>query len=82
MNLNLAEFHAGLSAPPRTVMGMSPTCEQCFCTPASARLAEAQEKIRALVTRGALSSEERLELARWQRAWVQAWRDTRYVPAA
>ncbi|MBY8887944.1 hypothetical protein K7472_24335 [Streptomyces sp. PTM05] len=50
-------------------------------TPAM-RQAQAQAAIRALTTRGRLTPEQRLELARWQRAWLAAWRDADYVTAA
>lgn len=46
------------------------------------RLAEAQCAIRRLTARGRLSHTERLELAAWQRQWVQAWHDSHYVIAA
>jgi hypothetical protein len=57
-------------------------------TPVScvASMARAQAEIRALTTLGRpLSAVERLELARWQRVWVAAWkvdREQRYVIAA
>jgi hypothetical protein len=67
---------------------MFSTCEpevipvQCV----AARMDQAQAQIRALTTTGrALSAAERLELARWQRVWVEAWkaaRESQYVIAA
>ena len=46
------------------------------------RLAEAQCAIRRLTARGRLSWDERLELAGWQRQWVEAWTESQYVIAA
>jgi hypothetical protein len=46
------------------------------------RQRRAQRAIRALTARGRLTREERLELAEWQREWVQAWREGQYVTAA
>lgn len=48
----------------------------------AARLAEAQAAIRRLTARGRLTRDERLELAGWQRQWVEAWHDSQYVIAA
>jgi hypothetical protein len=51
-----------------------------------ASMARAQAEIRALTTLGRpLSAAERLELARWQRVWVAAWKvaqGAQYVIAA
>lgn len=55
---------------------MSPKSDRSPLSPAEARLARAQAEIRALTVRGTLSSRERLELAQWQRAWLDAWRET------
>ena len=54
---------------------MSLTSDGSSLSTAEDRLAFAQAQIRALTARGALSARERLELARWQRAWLDAWRD-------
>lgn len=54
---------------------MPPTSDRSPVSPAEARLARAQAEIRALTARGALSARKRLELARWQRAWLDAWRE-------
>jgi hypothetical protein len=51
----------------------------------SAHMARAQSEIRRLTTRSHLTAAERLELARWQRAWVEAWKAAQgvwYVIAA
>jgi hypothetical protein len=62
---------------------MSPTSPpQVTPAPASVRLARAQAAIRALTTRGALTPEEQLELAQWQREWLAAWGENRYVITA
>ena len=64
------------------IAGMSPNpCARCRL-PAGVRLARAQTAIRALIDRGKLTTAEQLELAEWQREWVQAWRDSQYVIAA
>ncbi|MCQ4083747.1 hypothetical protein NGB36_24925 [Streptomyces sp. RB6PN25] len=49
---------------------------------AQVREERAQQAIRALIARGRLTAEQRLELARWQREWVAAWRESQYVIAA
>jgi hypothetical protein len=46
------------------------------------RARRAQRAIRALTARGQLTAEQRLELAHWQRQWVQAWRESPYITAA
>jgi len=52
-------------------------------TPASQRLDQAQERIRALTAgQEELTPADRLELAQWQREWVAAWREAEYVAAA
>ncbi|MCQ4044683.1 hypothetical protein ACFOSC_17935 [Streptantibioticus rubrisoli] len=45
-------------------------------------MARAQQEIRRLTSRGRLSPQQRLELARWQREWVVAWREGQYAIAA
>ncbi|MDI5965694.1 hypothetical protein [Streptantibioticus silvisoli] len=52
-----------------------PIIRSCTCAAAS-RLDRAQAEIRALTGRGTLSAADRLKLARWQREWVAAWRET------
>ena len=75
-----------MSVHARMITGMSPNpCARCRSLPAGVRLARAQAAIRALTRRGRLArltTEERLELAEWQREWVQAWRESQYVIAA
>ena len=61
---------------------MSPNVPPQDSRAPAARLAEAQCAIRRLTARGRLSHTERLELAAWQRQWVQAWHDSHYVIAA
>jgi Spy/CpxP family protein refolding chaperone len=53
-----------------------------WCACPQTRLRRAQTAIRALIARGRLTPEQRLELATWQREWVAAWRESRYVIAA
>lgn len=53
---------------------MSTPSAHCVC--ASSRLDRAQAEIRALTERGTLTAAERVELARWQREWVAAWRES------
>ncbi|MEU1625260.1 hypothetical protein ABZ746_07985 [Streptomyces sp. NPDC020096] len=62
---------------------MSPTPDAPVTRVSAARrLARAQAAIRALIGRGQLTREQRLELAEWQREWVAAWRESQYVIAA
>jgi len=61
---------------------MSPTPEPLSCGCPQTRLRRAQAAIRALTARGRLTAAERLELAAWQREWVAAWREGRYIIAA
>ena len=53
-----------------------------ICACPQVRAARAQAAIRNLTARGRLTAAERLELAYWQREWVQAWREGQYVIAA
>lgn len=60
-----------------------PLAHASAALPAALRLEHAQERIRALTAgRGALSHDDRLELAGWQRAWVDAWIESEYITAA
>ncbi|MDI5966122.1 hypothetical protein POF50_021695 [Streptomyces sp. SL13] len=60
---------------------MSPTSEPVVSPAPAGRLEHAQAEIRRLTERGQLSAVDRLELARWQRMWLAAWREM-VAPAA
>ena len=62
-----------MSVPVGRIVHMSTPSAHCAC--AAARLDRAQAQIRALTERGTLTAAERIELARWQREWVAAWRE-------
>ncbi len=63
------------------MINMSSTSESQLAP--AVRLARAQAAIRELVGPGGrLTQAQRLELAAWQREWVAAWRESKYVTAA